>query len=256
MPGESCDARAAARARFAAVLRARRILAGLTQRELAERSGVGVRTVRELEKARVRRPQYETISLLATALKLTPLDREGFVGAARPAATVKERPTLPTLWAGPEETQPSRAEAVEDLATLMMMSPVVILTGAPGAGKTSLAGAVARCCEDWYPMCVAWVIVQPQASPDEILAAVAAAAAVPTVADLPLRGWPDAGCLLVLDRVDQAPDAASTVMSWLLTWVPAMVILATSRHMIDLPGAVEWQVEPGGDSYGRLTPAG
>lgn len=64
--------------RFAAVLRARRLIAGLTQKQLADLAGVGVRTVRELERARVGRPQRGTIDLLASALGLTGAAREAF----------------------------------------------------------------------------------------------------------------------------------------------------------------------------------
>jgi transcriptional regulator with XRE-family HTH domain len=225
-------------------LRARRILAGLTQRELAELSGVGVRTLRELEKARVSRPQHETISLLATALRLTNLDRQAFIGTARPCAVrVRRRRTPPQVWpASAGEPSWDDVEVAEVVATVVSMSQMVILTGDSGTGKTRLAEAVARCCSERYPMSVALVTIQPHADPDEILVSVAASLAVPTVADLPLRLCPAAGCLLVLDGVDQAPVAARTAMSWLLTWVPAVVMLATSRHMIDVPGAVEWQV--------------
>lgn len=63
---------------FAAVLRARRITTGLTQQQLAQRAGVGVRTVRELERARVGRPQRTTLELLADALELTGSERAAF----------------------------------------------------------------------------------------------------------------------------------------------------------------------------------
>jgi transcriptional regulator with XRE-family HTH domain len=53
---------------FAASLRRHRLAAGLTQEELAGRSGVGVRTLRELERGRVARPQRGTVSLIADAL--------------------------------------------------------------------------------------------------------------------------------------------------------------------------------------------
>lgn len=69
--------------RFAAVLHARRVMAGMTQLELAARAGVGVRTVRELERARVNRPQRSTLELLANALGLTGSARDAFAYPAR-----------------------------------------------------------------------------------------------------------------------------------------------------------------------------
>src|SRR5688572_24526901 len=73
---------------FHGLLRARRLAAGLTQAELAMRAGVGVRTVRDLERGRASRPQRTTVELLATALGLTGDDRPAFFAAARrPAET-------------------------------------------------------------------------------------------------------------------------------------------------------------------------
>ena len=79
------DGSAASGASFAAVLRARRMRAGLTQRELAWRAGVGVRTLRELERARVGRPQLGTVELLADALGLVGQVRASFIAMVRPA---------------------------------------------------------------------------------------------------------------------------------------------------------------------------
>ena len=69
--------------RFAAVLRTRRTVVGLTQQELADRAGIGVRTIRELERARVGRPQRETVRLLADALSLTGSSRDAFLTLPR-----------------------------------------------------------------------------------------------------------------------------------------------------------------------------
>ncbi|MBT8224988.1 MAG: helix-turn-helix transcriptional regulator [Dactylosporangium sp.] len=74
--------------RFATVLRARRLSAGLTQKELAQLAGIGVRTVRELERARVHRPQCGTLALLADAFGLTGAAREDFTNSVR---SVSER---------------------------------------------------------------------------------------------------------------------------------------------------------------------
>lgn len=58
--------------RFGELLRRSRRLAGLTQEELAERSGVSDRTIRGLESGDRGNPRVGTVQLLAEALRLTP----------------------------------------------------------------------------------------------------------------------------------------------------------------------------------------
>jgi DNA-binding XRE family transcriptional regulator len=52
------------------LIRRYRTAAGLTQEELSERADISVRTVRNLEHGRVRRPRDSTLQLLAAALGL------------------------------------------------------------------------------------------------------------------------------------------------------------------------------------------
>jgi transcriptional regulator with XRE-family HTH domain len=77
---------------FDAVLRSHRLRAGLTQEELAARAGIGVRTVRDLERGRASRPQRTTVDLLAAALGLTGRARAAFAGAARGRSAPAETP--------------------------------------------------------------------------------------------------------------------------------------------------------------------
>lgn len=51
-------------------LRGQRIAAGLTQENLAERSGVSVRTIADLERGRTRRPYPSSVRALTRALGL------------------------------------------------------------------------------------------------------------------------------------------------------------------------------------------
>src|SRR6202049_2639518 len=68
---------------FGVLLRACRIAAGFTQEQLAESSGLGIRTIRDLERGRVRRPHRQSIELLATALGLPPEARDDLARAGR-----------------------------------------------------------------------------------------------------------------------------------------------------------------------------
>lgn len=72
---------------FGAQLRAYRRRVGLSQRELAERAGLGVTTVRDLEQGRTRQPQPPSVRALAEALGL-----DGPEAAGLRAAAVAEEP--------------------------------------------------------------------------------------------------------------------------------------------------------------------
>jgi transcriptional regulator with XRE-family HTH domain len=67
---------------FAEVLRACRLRAGLTQAQLARRSNLGVRTIRDLELGRTLRPHHDSVQLLAIALGLSEGSRDAFERAA------------------------------------------------------------------------------------------------------------------------------------------------------------------------------
>jgi tetratricopeptide (TPR) repeat protein len=68
---------------FGAALRRERERSQLTQEGLAHRSGMSVRTLRDIENGRVRRPRRESLRLLADALGLTGERRVGFEALAR-----------------------------------------------------------------------------------------------------------------------------------------------------------------------------
>jgi tetratricopeptide (TPR) repeat protein/transcriptional regulator with XRE-family HTH domain len=80
-------ARDAAGARLGGVVRERRRAAGLTQRQLAQRSGLSVAAVRDLEQGRSKRPRPGSLDALARALGL-----DAWQLAALAAARDKTRP--------------------------------------------------------------------------------------------------------------------------------------------------------------------
>ncbi len=55
---------------FGKLLRAHRVRGGLTQRELAQRAGVSVRAVRDIEQGRVRHPRQDSVRRLTAAVSL------------------------------------------------------------------------------------------------------------------------------------------------------------------------------------------
>jgi tetratricopeptide (TPR) repeat protein/transcriptional regulator with XRE-family HTH domain len=67
---------------FGSLLRARRQAAGLSQQELAEQSGLAVRTISDLERGRTRWPYRDSLYRLADALGLSGTARAEFTAAA------------------------------------------------------------------------------------------------------------------------------------------------------------------------------
>ena len=68
---------------FGALLRRYRIAAGLTQEALADRAGLSVRGIADLERGVRRFPHFHTLRCLVEALELAPDDRVSFVAAGQ-----------------------------------------------------------------------------------------------------------------------------------------------------------------------------
>src|SRR5919199_6713107 len=66
---------------FGDLVRRYRRAAGLTQEELAERAGLSVRAISDIERGVKHRPRQETVKLLADALSLKGEDRSAFEAA-------------------------------------------------------------------------------------------------------------------------------------------------------------------------------
>jgi predicted ATPase len=237
---------------FAAALYAQRRAAGLTQEELAARAGLGVRTVRELERGRVGRPQRGTVNLLADALALTGPARQAFVSAAMASRGVESATgALP-----PAMELIGRSTDLAELDALLGTVGVITLVGLAGVGKTCLAVAAAHGCTHRFMGGVAMLPVSDVSARDDLVAGTASAFGVARAADLPDRfgGEP---ALLLVDGIDRSPRACAAAVRWLRSHVPALRILATGRHPLDVPGSVDWRVEaldvpPHGDDVADL----
>jgi transcriptional regulator with XRE-family HTH domain len=67
---------------FGELLAGFRLSRGMSQDELADRSGLSVRGIRGLERGQVARPRWASVSLLADALALSDAERAAFREAA------------------------------------------------------------------------------------------------------------------------------------------------------------------------------
>jgi tetratricopeptide (TPR) repeat protein/transcriptional regulator with XRE-family HTH domain len=165
---EQPNSAAASRA-FGAMLRDYRERELLSQEQLAERSGLSARTIRYLERGKVRRPRSESIRLLADALCLVGTQRDQFENGAWGRSLTEKpdsRPTVGSVDVRPCQLPPDiadfvgRQELAEQLRTHLVNPrdgmdvaavPVCAIAGKAGVGKTALAVHSAHQLADDFP---------------------------------------------------------------------------------------------------------
>lgn len=157
---------------FGTLLREYRSASGLTQQDLAERSGVSIRAIADMERGRTARPFRHSIYRLADALELRAPDREQLERAARSAAanvlliadqspssvttgrdllppgpeTVPGRVTVPRQLPPPAAGFAGRTGELRELSRALARRdpagetvPILTIVGTAGVGKTALA---------------------------------------------------------------------------------------------------------------------
>jgi tetratricopeptide (TPR) repeat protein/transcriptional regulator with XRE-family HTH domain len=246
-----------------ALLRDWRRASGLTQEELADRSGLSVRAISDLERGRSTRPYRRSLALIADALGLTAAARDELSGAAighparrPPPAALAEPGTgaaagpqlvvVPRQLPGALRHFAGRAGELKKLSgTLGELdgvagtTPIVAISGSAGVGKTTLAVHWAHQVADRFPDGQLYINLRgfdPSASPVPVAAALRAV--LDTLhggrAQLPETVEAQAGlyrsllasrrCLIVLDN---ASDAAQ--VRPLLPGGPGCLVVVTSR---------------------------
>jgi transcriptional regulator with XRE-family HTH domain len=127
---------------FGKVLAARRRRLGLTQEELAGKSGLAVRSIRNIETGR-RVPRLSSVRLLADALGLDGLERERFCfEARRPAALGAGQPgrggrPIPAQLPSGIVSFTGRHALIAELDGLLALTPrpVAALIGTAGSAR-------------------------------------------------------------------------------------------------------------------------
>ncbi|PZF98400.1 ATP-binding protein [Micromonospora endophytica] len=230
------------------LLRRHRLAAGLTQAELATHAGIGVRTVRDLERGRSSRPQRTTVELLADALGLTGADRAAFLAAARPAApgavadgkagapAAAPVSGTPARLPPPPELVGREQDLIELVTTLREPHGprVVTLVGLAGAGKTALALAVVHAVLAADPGGLTGVLAGAGANAGAVLAAAIKALGATRMTEL-IADLGDRRAVLLVDAAEQAPGPVAGALRQLVDEVPSLRMLVTSRHPVGLP---------------------
>jgi predicted ATPase/DNA-binding XRE family transcriptional regulator len=238
---------------FGQLLRELRVVAGLTQEELAERSGLSPRGISDLERGARLSPRLVTVRQLSAALQLVDSDRAALEKAAyRPRVPLAREPAVPagrsslpvqmTSFVGRDREQ-------SEIERLLHGQRLITLCGPGGIGKTRLALAVAEQAVPQYADRA--IFVEFGAASDAVLVPRELASAVgiredagqPLLETL-LRALANVRMLLVLDNCEHLLSACSDLARRLLDACPRIRILVTSREPLGVADEMVWTVPP------------
>lgn len=241
---------------FGDLLRGYRRASDLTQEDLAERAGISVRGLSDLERGVSRAPHRDTILLLADALKLDGVERDRFLATARrlvAGTSSHSREAPSTDHAGfPDEPTPfiGREAEIAALCELLLQPQVrlVTLTGAGGTGKTRLSLRVARALLDDFPDGMYFVPLASVGDAALIPSAIGSALGMKEDSDRPLldvlvEGIQEKQVLLVLDNFEHLVSGAA-MLAYLLDACSMVKVLVTSRTVLHLTREYGWEVPP------------
>ncbi|MET0834810.1 MAG: BTAD domain-containing putative transcriptional regulator, partial [Actinomycetota bacterium] len=147
-----------------------------------------------------------------------------------------------------------REGELREVAKLVEEHRLVTVTGPGGAGKTSLAVALAERLAAGYPDGVWLVELAALREPALLGEAVAAVLGLdeaagtgtppPSRAERLASFVPDKAMLLVLDNCEHLVEACAGLARRLLEAGPRLRVLATSREVLGVPGEVVWPIPP------------
>ena len=149
----------------------------------------------------------------------------------------------------PLTTFVGRDSQMRELPPLLLESRLVTMTGVGGVGKTRLAVEVARAAVVDFPGGVFFVDLAPLTDPDRIASQLAVALdsheqpGISVIEQL-ATSLRDAETLVLLDNCEHLRDAVAEFSNRLLSAVPRLHVLATSRIPLGVPGEVDVAVPP------------
>jgi transcriptional regulator with XRE-family HTH domain len=242
----------ATRPAFGTVLRTYRTGAGLTQEELADRSGLSVRAIRNLEIGRTERPQRQTVTLLGLALRLGETEQAALLAAAgrgHPGPSAHGRCELPPDV--PDLCGRDLPVAALTRALTTSGTRAALVSGGPGVGRTAVAVHVAHRVRDRFPDGQLYAdLDQPDRSPMSVDAVLARLLRSLDVTDLPATRDERAALvraelaarrvLVVLENV--AHEAQ--VRPLLTGAAPSAVLMTSRRDLVALPGVQAVRLDP------------
>ncbi|MGI8613657.1 MAG: ATP-binding protein [Nocardioidaceae bacterium] len=142
-----------------------------------------------------------------------------------------------------------RERELGELTQMLARSDVRLhtLTGPGGTGKTRLAVAVAEAVADGFPDGVYFVPLASVTDIDVMWTTIAEIMGLAGESKAPpsfLESLADRQVLLVLDNLEQLPDAGAPVVAEMLAAGSRLGVLATSRRPLHVAGGQEYAVQP------------
>lgn len=243
------------RGEFADLLRSLRVAAGLSQEELADRAGLSVRTLSDLERGLHRAPHRDTLVRLAAAMALASEDQENLLLAGRKGSHRLLRASAPKASAmdADEVSLESpvdlpvwltsfvgREAELDQVSRLVRQTRLLTVYGTGGAGKTRLAVQVATRVRDDFPDGTFFVPLAPIREPDLVPATIAQVLGVAeahdgTPLDTLVERLRTTHALLILDNFEQVLHAAEQIAS-LVKQCTHLHLLVTSRAVLRVSG--------------------
>jgi predicted ATPase/DNA-binding XRE family transcriptional regulator len=236
---------------FGAQLKELREAAGFTQEELATIAGLSVHAISSLERGQRRRPHIDTVRALSMALDLTGEAREALFASARASAsdTVVEELSDAVLPLGLTDLI-GRDDEIQTLHGWLAHPSLrlITLTGPGGSGKTRLALEIAHSVAADGTTRVVYAPLAAIRDSSFVAPGIAEALGLSgvTATELPARARMACGdrpTLLVLDNFEHVLPAARLVAD-LLTSIPSLRLLVTSRAPLHVRGEREFAVGP------------
>jgi predicted ATPase/DNA-binding XRE family transcriptional regulator len=243
---------------FGVLLRRYRLEAEITQQELAERANISVEAVSTLERGARRRPQRQTIDLLATALGLSsgqqgalleaadatvPKPRLRIVGSAKSGAIESVPNNLP--W----QVTPliGRDDVLTEVEPLVLEHALVSLVGTGGVGKTRVALQVGVDLLEGSGEGVWFVDLAPLSDSATVVSMIASTFALREQGERPLldvllQYLRPRRLLLILDNCEHLIEEVARVADAISRVAAEVRMLATSREPLRIAGEQVYRI--------------